>query len=268
MLRYGSEASRWYTRIFGVTFTGFSSMALVAFIVGAHIIGVFIALLLVATGAWVTWMGVVWLQERSRDRVGGGPLCTERLGPDEELLLAADGAYSEPGDQQGWLGRLTGSGLGRVYLTDRRLIACPSRLMLFGRPVSLPYSLIESVSPGASWSTLFGRSGARLGLRGGSVATLWTDDSEFLRLLPEVVASPPSGEPSPVALMATVHVALLLGGALLIAWVLGCATFAYWTGAWPVALFFAAAGALGVINLVRAAMKYFAEKRTSPDASG
>jgi hypothetical protein len=138
-----------------------------------------IAPVLLATGTLTTWMGVTWYSDGENGFIGGGPYASVKLLPGESIQRVKLAVFRELPRQPNSLGDAFHNDVGRLYLSDRRLIYCPSRFRLGRRPVRVPLSEIAAIDGKLPAHMAFTEFGTTVTTKQGAVFAFWPDEEGF-----------------------------------------------------------------------------------------
>jgi hypothetical protein len=171
--------------VFGGVFTAVAAVATIATIFGnSHPTGLLIGPLLLAAGGYVIWMGLTWFSDGQDGRIGGGPFVTFALQPGEYVVKAVPAVFRETTKRPfGSVGAAFENNIGRLYLTDRRLIFCPSRFRPDQRAVSIAYRHVREVDDNPPWQMNFAKAGVTLTLDRGEAVAIWCKDQGIVEQL-------------------------------------------------------------------------------------
>jgi hypothetical protein len=171
--------------VFGGVFTAVAAVATIATVFGnSHPMGLLIGPLLMAAGCYVIWMGLTWFSDGANGRVGGGPFVTFALQPGEYVVNAVPAVFRNTTKRPfGSLGAAFENNTGRLYLTDRRLIFCPSRFRPDQRAVSIAYRDVRDIDDNPPWQMNFARAGMTLTLEHQQSVAIWFKDQSIIEQL-------------------------------------------------------------------------------------
>jgi hypothetical protein len=154
-----------------------------------------VAPVLLAVGSWLTWIGITWYSDGENGVVGGGPYVSVRLVPGESIQRVKLAVFRELPREPNSLGDAFHNDVGRLYLSDRRLIYCPSRFRLGRGPVRVPLSEIAAINGKLPARMAFTEFGTTVTMKHGAVFAFWPDEVGFTEDLRSAAANAIKGAP-------------------------------------------------------------------------
>jgi hypothetical protein len=135
-------------------------------------------------GCAIVWMGLSWYSDGANGLIGGGPFVSFTLQHGEQVTRAVPAVFRETTKRSfGSFGAAFENNMGRLYLTDRRLIFCPSRFRPDQRTVSIAYRDIRQTDDDPPWQMNLARAGMTLTLEREQSVAIWFKDQSIIEQL-------------------------------------------------------------------------------------